>query len=118
MVGRKAATWVEILGALAAYYGELLRAAAPPPGVAWEVLRCPPSQPFGDEGQIVLARPADASGFTAGWVNPIADLVVLGGKQIREPLAPAERIVGKNDPGRLRWLYDDRLAALVRETGI
>ena len=49
-------------------------------------------------------------------MNPVSDLLVLGSAQLREPLAPADRIVGKNDPGRLRWLYDDRLAALVRET--
>ena len=50
VVGRLSAPWVEILGALAAYYGELLRAAAPSPGVAWEVLRFIPLQALATRG--------------------------------------------------------------------
>ncbi|WP_258725606.1 hypothetical protein [Cellulomonas sp. NS3] len=111
IVGALSAATVEVVGALAAYHGELLRAAAPPPGVRWEVLHHPP-EPFADEGRVVLARPPDASGYSAGWVNPLNDLFVAAGRQLREPLAPGEPVVGKDDPHRLRWLFYNRLAAL------
>lgn len=102
---------VELLGAVAAYYGALLQEAASPPPPSWMALRHPTIN-LAEEGDLVLAREWVASeGLPAAWVSPLRDLLVLGSVQLA-PVTAGRRVVGKNDPERLRALFDMRLRAL------
>jgi hypothetical protein len=99
---------LELLTAVSAYYGELLRRACPEGLVNWTVFRYPPEN-IAEEGWVVLASTrTQRNGLPRTWVNPIQDLMVMGSRQVRDPLTPGERMVGRNDPARLATIFRTR----------